>query len=560
VLRLVELGDTVSREAGAGSIVGVKAERLARALHAGLPVLPGWVVPVAEADPALAAGVAAVRQGGMPAGRRAVLARHHDHALTEQLQQAVSRLGGRVIVRPSSPLGGDPRWSGAIPPVTDIGTADVASAVRMCWASAFGVRPLERLALCGQRVEALELALLLQPDIRPSAGGLARVEVAGSGARGDVTVEAMRGNPAPLLSGWARGATGTIPLPAQSAAAVPPGASALSRVIRRETIAAVARLAWVVHRELGDDIIEWATVGSKVYLLQSQCSAPGSDGRSGAQMPRDAMPSQHAKTAAVFARLLDRLPPALAEKYVLPWAGGTPKIDHLCTAVTTAPPRRGVPASRPLNLPSLYHEAMRQAWRDEAGAGGSMFEDAAHRAVAGLIGENAPDSLAMLASARPVDSALATRLLEALARLDGRAAARVGRQTAHRWLPFLAATVQSCGGHVHAHPAVPGIAVGRLVHCNPHEPAPARHEGAILLVDRPLPAQAPLLLAARGVISRAAAPLLPFPPLLSPLGAGRGVPAVTGCHPELVTGGHATDGSWLAAIDGSTGEVALLPR
>ncbi len=71
-------------------------------------------------------------------------------------------------------------------------------------------------------------------------------------------------------------------------------------------------------------------------------------------------------------------------------------------------------------------------------------------------------------------------------------------------------------------------------------------------MDRPLPAQAPLLLAARGVIARAAGP--------QPSGAGRSVPTVTGCQPEFVTGLHATNGSWFAAIDGSAGEVALLRR
>jgi hypothetical protein len=38
------------------------------------------------------------------------------------------------------------------------------------------------------------------------------------------------------------------------------------------------------------------------------------------------------------------------------------------------------------------------------------------------------------------------------------------------------------------------------------------------------------------------------------------VPTVTGCRPEIVTGRHGTDGSWLAAIDGATGEVSLLAR
>jgi hypothetical protein len=34
---------------------------------------------------------------------------------------------------------------------------------------------------------------------------------------------------------------------------------------------------------------------------------------------------------------------------------------------------------------------------------------------------------------------------------------------------------------------------------------------------------------------------------------------VTGCRPELVTGPAPATGGWLAAIDGGTGEVALLP-
>jgi hypothetical protein len=142
-----------------------------------------------------------------------------------------------------------------------------------------------------------------------------------------------------------------------------------------------------------------------------------------------------------------------------------------------------------------------------------------------------------------------------VARQSGDRPARAGRQTAHRWLPFLASTVLACGRQVPADPAVPGVAVGRLVRYGPGGPAAARHEGAILLVDRPLPASAPLLLAARGVISRVVAD-----PYEGGAASGRGVPTVTGCRPEDATGGEVADGSWLAAIDGATGEVALLAR
>ena len=274
---------------------------------------------------------------------------------------------------------------------------------------------------------------------------------------------------------------------------------------------------------------------------------------------RDAISPQHGRTATVFARLLERLPPALAEKYILPWAGGTPRIDRLCAAVTSAtlPPAGplAIPPATSHNMAALCREAMRQAWRDGAGAGGSMFEDAAQRAVAGLTGEHATDCLAVLASAGPVDTYLAAQLLAVVSRQAGGGAAPASQQATHRWLPFLASTVRACGTHVQARPGVPGVAVGRLVRYGPDGPAAARHDGAILLVERPLPAQAPLLLAARGVISRTDAE-----PSQPGGGSGRRVPTVTACDPEIVTGSDAADGSWLAAIDGATGEVALLAR
>jgi hypothetical protein len=270
---------------------------------------------------------------------------------------------------------------------------------------------------------------------------------------------------------------------------------------------------------------------------------------------RDAISPQHTRTATVFARLLERLPPPLAEKYVLPWAGGTPRIDRLCAAVTSAARHLTVPQGGSHNLAALCREAMRQAWRDGAGAGGSMFEDAAQRAVAGLTGEHAADCLAVLASARPVDTYLAAQLLAVVARQADGAKAPASWQAAHRWLPFLASTVRAGGTRIQARPGVPGVAVGRLVRYGPDGPAAARHQGAILLVDRPLPAQTPLMLAARGVISRAEAE-----PGQPGAGSGRRVPTVTACDPDVVTGSDAADGSWLAAIDGASGEVALLAR
>jgi len=227
--------------------IGYKAARLAAALRAGLPVLPGVVVPVWEGRHAMGAGADAVRARGLGAGRMAVLGRSLEPALVAELRGAVDALGGRVIVRSSSPLEGDGRWAGAFSSVTGVGREDVAAAVRSCWASAFAVDPLRRLAGCGLEPGALELAVLVQSEIVPAAGGVARAMADG------VTVEGVRGHPGALFSGWAEGARG----------------GALADLVGSATVAGVADLAGRVYAELGDDVIEWADCAGKVWLLQS---------------------------------------------------------------------------------------------------------------------------------------------------------------------------------------------------------------------------------------------------------------------------------------------------
>ena len=245
--------------------IGFKAARLASALRAGLPVLAGLVVPVAEARPSLAAAAAAVRTRGIAAGRLEVLSRSIDPGLSAELRDAVDALGGRVIVRSSSPLEGDARWAGAFSSVTGVGREDVATAVRSCWASAFAVDPLRRLEECGLLLEALVLAVLVQPEIVPEAGGVARVQA------GEVTVEGVLGHPGALLSGWAEGARD----------------GGLAGLIGAEIVAEAAALADRVHAELGDDVIEWAACDGQVWLLQSLRSAPGNRG-AGPAMPMPA--------------------------------------------------------------------------------------------------------------------------------------------------------------------------------------------------------------------------------------------------------------------------------
>jgi len=377
--RLVPLVDVAGGTGeGAANLaveIGFKAERLARALHVGLPVLPGWVVPVSASREAMRAGAGAVRASGLAAGRVAVLGVAVDPELEAELRCVVGELGGRVIVRSSSPLEGDGVWAGAFSSVTGVGCDDVAGAVRSCWASAFAPDPLGRLDACQLDLEALELAVLVQPEIELVAGGVARV-TAGCG----VSVAGVRGHPGALLSGWAEGARDAD----------------LAGLIGSQTVADVAGLTRRVHAALGDDVIEWGACDGKVWLLQSQ---------------------------------------------------------------------RG--ASRPAAAP---------------------------------------------ATQPPGD-----------------------------------------GTRVPAQPAAPGTATGPLLPCRPHQAVDCR--GAILLVDRPLPALAPLLFGARGVISRAAA----AGAHLAEVARSLGVPMVTGCRTETVTGPDPAPGDWHAVIDGATGEVLLSP-
>ena len=144
-------------------------------------------------------------------------------------------------------------------------------------------------------------------------------------------------------------------------------------------------------------------------------------------------------------------------------------------------------------------------------------------------------------------------------RMGGQDAAPAGPPglvyAARELMPLLAAAVQAAGRRVAARPAAAGQAAGRLVPCRPHQRPAAGCRDAILLIDQPVPALAPLLFAARGVIARGGT----AGAHLAEVARSLAVPMVTGCRAELVTGPAPAGDGWLAAIDGSTGDVALLP-
>jgi phosphohistidine swiveling domain-containing protein len=114
-------------------------------------------------------------------------------------------------------------------------------------------------------------------------------------------------------------------------------------------------------------------------------------------------------------------------------------------------------------------------------------------------------------------------------------------------------SVPGGGTLVAGEPAAPGTAVGPLVACRPHETVARDCRDAILLVDRPVPALAPLLFGARGVVARSGAPACH----LAGVARSLGVPMVTGCPADTVTGPDPS--GCFATVNGTTGAVTLLP-
>jgi len=510
------------------SIAGGKAARLAAARAAGFPVLPGWVLPAAESRPAIRAGAAAVRAGRPAAARRAALGCPPGPALAGELRAAVHSLGGRVIVRSSSPLESDPRWAGAFSSIAEVGPGDVVTAVRSCWAAAFAVDPLARLDACGLPLDALELALLIQPELNPDAGGTARI--------------------APATDAPAR-------LTARTAGPATPG--------RPDGPAPAAGLGGPIWPR-------GATAGTRPADRTGTCPGGQTETAYPGGQTRTTSPGDLPRTTS---------PGGLANIWPGPPGTHPGPIDVIVEGVPGHPGgllagwADGASARIRLGDPSA------PGWPEPAAEGpltqllGAGLVTAVARLAAGVYwalgdtsiewaSENGTVWLLQTAAAGPApvlppepDTAPASHATT----MGGRDAAPDGppgrAYAARELMPLLAAAVQAGGRRLAARPAVAGQAAGRLVPCRPHERPAAGCRDAILLIDQPVPALAPLLFAARGVIARGGT----AGTHLAEVARSLAVPMVTGCRAELVTGPAPATGGWLAAIDGGTGEVSLLP-
>ncbi|MBV8354321.1 MAG: hypothetical protein JO101_03310, partial [Candidatus Eremiobacteraeota bacterium] len=179
---------------------GAKAFALGRALRDGLPVLPGFVVPVSCAQNALAAGRAELERFGSGGARLATSQANLDPALSSEIAARARALGPSLVVRSSSPLEGSGRWSGAFASYVGVAPAHLDVAVRGVWASIFSRNVLERCGAEGVQPGSIGIAVLIQPAVAFEAGGIARREHSGR-----LRIEAVRGAPSEIVSGWAAG-------------------------------------------------------------------------------------------------------------------------------------------------------------------------------------------------------------------------------------------------------------------------------------------------------------------------------------------------------------------
>lgn len=530
------------------AIAGAKAAGLARARAAGLPVLPGVVVPAAESQPVVDAAMAAGR-GGRP--RMAAMEVEPDGLLLAELQERVSALESPFIVRSSSPLEADGTWSGAFSSFHGISPADLGSAVRGCWGSAFSVPVVDRAERTGTPTQRLRLAVLVQPEMQPDVGGTAVL------ARdGTVRITATDGPLRPLMAGHVEGRTATVSVGGAVHSAEPAEHDLLRRV---------AELCRRVADLLDHHLIEWAAVAGEVTLLQSVRHTPVAAGS-----PARPVDGVLATDAALrIAGLTRRFAGHLAEELVLPWAVGSRAVPDLPPAGRGGDPAAALAAAR-----ARAGHLVTVLWGGSPRAAAARADQVLRRlrgsdprgaveAIERLPSPPADEAAAVMSHLATVRDDLRTRrAIDSDAEFWRLSGADVDRALAgdppasdrrlgvDRWEPFLCSVVTAAGRRCVGAPAVAGAGAGPAHVLDDIRTATAPEGRCVLVASQPEPALAPLLWNAAGLVTRAgstAAHLIEFAHSL-------GVPTVVGCDlPDLAAAGEPP----LVAVDGASGVVSL---
>jgi phosphohistidine swiveling domain-containing protein len=494
--RLLSLDDPGALDA---ERVGVKAARLAHARRLGFRVLPGLIVPATESERAMRRGQSALEERGAGAARVAVGMVELDRDLLDELA-AAERLGSTLVVRSSTRLDGDGKWSGAFASTHHVAPAEIPAAVVGCWASAFSPDAIARFEQTERQPQSAGLAVLVQDQLTPMAGGWARIS-------GDqVEIAAISGSPAQLLAGWERGWRGVVRPDGVMDGDPTPGPLELGQL--RE----LGELARRASRELGVDRMEWAVSGDAIVILQlDRAPAPGPSALAAVPEALGAVPYER------MARMLIGRSGRLADRLIAPWAAASPGTIH--PARVSGPPE------------TLFQDAKRFAM-DLGGA------------VAGSLGLTSQELLGLLDVGDPVvaerlanvtiDAEQAAYVLGALdavgeslaarhilrapeelwwqtvewvdAALSSDAPAPGAGWVADRWGHLIYGATVRRGRRISGTSGCAGWAVGRATFLAHPDDVTSFRGRDVLVVQHPLPSFAPLLWRASGLVSLTGSP------------------------------------------------------
>jgi len=546
----LSLRDPAARDA---AVVGWKAALLSAAAAAGLPVLPGVVLPLVASARAVAAGSEVLPAAGRAAAYLAASSVEPDPADLEVLGRIAAE-DDTVVVRSSTPSDDDGRWSGAFASYLDVRADELPAAVRGCWSSVFARDALERCEATGTDPGSIRIAVLVQPSLSFTFGGTANVvgdpgEVSAS----DVRVTVATGGAVGVVGG-AEGSTVVVG---------PEGGSDGVAVAPASVLAEVAAIAREAAALTGIGTIEWGATGERVVLLQIGPAQPRASAAEAA--------ATHVRAAAVprgarrVASIVARFRGALADELVLPWALGAELPSDV------APTRVEDAASALVDARARADRLVARAWGLPAGEARRSADAAIHA----LRGGEVADGLAALARTRAPVPAEARALLglvlglgEALT--DGRvltAPELVWQLTASelddalrgspaaprggpdRWEGFLADVAFAHGAVIGCTPITDGVGAGRLHVISGLTDIGRPGPRMILAAKAPLPQLAPLLWHCAGFVARGGS----AGAHLFEVARSLGVPAVIGVSlSDLGPPGS------LVAVDGSAGEVASL--
>ena len=549
---LIDLNDEIAEHPG---LTGAKASWLARGLRAGLPVLPGFVVPAEVSQAAMRRGVNMMGKRG-PGGALLTLSTERmAEAVEREIVAAAESLGDPLVVRSSSILEAGGEWSGAFTSYLDIHPEEAPKAVRGCWASSFTVHTLERYEAAEIEPGSVPMAVLIQRALDPDFGGVAKL------VGDEVTVTGVAGSPAPLVQGWDPGAHGKV-----TKDGVVKGDSAIA-LMGEELLVEVATILRQAFEAIGANSCEWASADGDVIMLQLMSFEER------ASVAVEVPPIFSDPSIVDLARLVRRFPGPLGEELVLPWAVAAP--SYFLRTVT---PLDLDPLEALLEAQQQSRALVAAAWQTTK----STSTDQAADMLRNLRGEDTERALLAFAALRVPDHEKAEtvmQLLETARRGLVRAGAvaspelawhltmreaisilRTGRADKmrsrigfDRWEPFDAAAVIAQGEKADGVAAAPGTAVGRMCFVSDPFDVPHFRPRDVVVGTHPLPNLAALLFDASALITTGGGPAAH----LFESARALAIPAVTGVDLEGLLGANPAhlDREISIAVDGQQGKI-----